>query len=412
MATPEAIRDEVLAWFANTWEPERPLIEWRRLLLDAGWAVPSWPHRWFGRDLPAWADRLVHETIRDAGGVAVPLGGGMGLAAPTILEHGSDDLKRRLLAPTITGEMRWCQLFSEPGAGSDLAGLSTTAVRDGDDWLISGQKVWNTSAHHAEMGMLLARTSWDVPKHQGITYFALPMHQRGVDVRPIRQMNHHASFNEVFLDECRVPVANVIGAVGDGWRVARATLMHERTFATMRRVDPPPRPWGRNVREAMAESEEHERTYAWYPQRAGRADLLVERARARALAGDPTVRQAIVDALGFQRASEWTAARAKRARQLGKPPGPEGSLGKLAASELARRSHRAHTMIAGADAIAWTGDDPTARTVVEVLLSTPAQSIAGGTDEIQRNIIGENILGLPREPAVDRGIPFRDVPRS
>ena len=179
----------------------------------------------------------------------------MSLAAPTIVTHGSDELRSRILRPTITGEVTWTQLFSEPGAGSDLAGLSTTAVRDGDDWIVNGQKVWNTSAHHADYGMLLARTDWDVPKHQGISYFVLPMKQPGVEVRPILQMNRHSSFNEVFLTDARIPAANLVGDLGDGWRVARTTLMHERTFATLRRPSfadgaqrsdrsrrPPPRP--------------------------------------------------------------------------------------------------------------------------------------------------------------------------
>ena len=159
----------------------------------------------------------------------------MSLAAPTIMTHGSDELRTRILRPTITGEVTWTQLFSEPGAGSDLAGLTTTAVRDGDDFVVNGQKVWNTSAHHADYGMLLARTDWDVPKHQGISYFVLPMDQPGVEVRPILQMNRHSSFNEVFLTDARIPAANFVGELGDGWRVARTTLMHERTFATLRR---------------------------------------------------------------------------------------------------------------------------------------------------------------------------------
>jgi alkylation response protein AidB-like acyl-CoA dehydrogenase len=408
----DEIRAEVLGWFERAWDPDLALLGWRERLLESGWAVPSWPTGWYGRGLPVWADRVAHDTIRHAGGVGIPLGGGMGLAAPTIVEHGSDELKRRLLAPTITGAMTWCQLFSEPGAGSDLAGLTTTAERDGDDWVISGQKVWNTSAHHADMAMLVARTSWDAPKHAGITYFALPMHQEGIEVRSIRQMNEHSSFNEVFLTECRVPHRNVIGDVGDGWRVARATLMHERTFATMRKVDMPAGPWGRAVREAKAEADDHLRTYVWYPQRAGRADLLVERARTAGVEHDPSIHRMLTEALGFRLVGEWTAARARRARELGKAPGPEGSLGKLAASELARRCHKAHTAIAGADGMLGATGDPVHDVIAEVLVSTPAQSIAGGTDEIQRNIIGENILGLPREPSLDRGIPFRDVSRN
>jgi alkylation response protein AidB-like acyl-CoA dehydrogenase len=406
----QALRREVAQWLAAHWDPGLGLLEWRERLVDGRWAVPSWPSRWHGRDLPSWADKVVADEIRDAGAVGTPLGGGMSLAAPTILAHGGDDLRERLLRPTITGALTWCQLFSEPGAGSDLAGLSTTAVRDGDDWIINGQKVWNTSAHHADFGMLLARTDWDVPKHAGISYFALPMQQPGVEVRPIVQMNGHSSFNEVFLTDARVPAANLVGQPGDGWRAARTTLMHERTFATLRRPSFSDG-GGRAIDEAAAESAEHFATYSWYPQRAGRADLVAARAQHHGRADDPLVRQEISSLVSFQRANEWTAARARAARAAGRAPGPEGSLGKLAASEVARRAARLHAEIAGATGLLAHGDDDLTAIVAEVLVSTPAQSIAGGTDEIQRNIIGENVLGLPREPAPDRDQPFREVRR-
>ena len=162
----------------------------------------------------------MHEELSDGGAVGPPVGGGMALAAPTILEHGPDALRARLLRRIITGEDTWCQLFSEPGSGSDLAGLTTRAELDGDEWVVNGQKVWNTSAHHADYGMLLARTDWDVPKHRGISYFALPMHQAGVEVRPLRQMNRHASFNEVFLTDARIPIDLMVGEPGEGWRAA------------------------------------------------------------------------------------------------------------------------------------------------------------------------------------------------
>ena len=397
MSTTEEIRAEVRAWLLEAWDPDVGLAAWRERLVDARWAVPSWPTRWHGRGLPTWADRVVADELRGHGAVGPPLGGGTSLAAPTVLEHGSDDLRDRVLRPTLTGELRWCQLFSEPGAGSDLAGLSTRAVLDGDEWVVNGQKVWTTSAHHADLAMLLARTDHAVPKHEGLSYFVLPMHQAGVEVRPIRQMNRHASFNAVFLTDARVPAANVVGVVGDGWRIARTTLSHERSFATLR----PQRyanigSTARTIAEADAEAAEHFATYIWYPQRAGRADLVIARARARGVDADPVVRQEIARLLSFVRANEWTAARAATARAMGRPPGPEGSLGKLAASEVARRSARVHTLIGGASAMLTIGTDPLDAVIAEVLLSTPAQSIAGGTDEIQRNIIGEKILGLPR----------------
>jgi alkylation response protein AidB-like acyl-CoA dehydrogenase len=408
--TRDEIASAVRAWLETAWDPERPLVEWRRLLVDAGWAAPSWPADRHGRGLPAWADEVVADELRNAGAVGTPVGVAMWLAAPTLLAHGDADLLDRLLRPILTGETSWCQLFSEPGAGSDLAGLTTTAVRDGDEWIVNGQKVWTTSAHHADMAMLLARTDWGVPKHKGLTYFALPMHQASIEVRPLKQMTGHASLNEVFFTDARVPDANVVGAVGDGWRVALTTLAHERRFGAVLAGTSAPAPSGRAAREAAAETAEHTKTYRWYPQRAGRPDLLAERcvgAGAGAIERDEVAR-----VLSRARASQWTAARAQAARALGRAPGAEGSLGKLAASHVAREASRAHSLIAGATGM-LAGTDPAGDPIVaEVLVSVPAQSIAGGTDEIQRNIIGEKVLGLPREPSSDRDIPFRDVPRN
>ncbi len=414
VASEASIAAAVRRWFSNAWDPDLSLVEWRTRLLESGWAVPSWSVDWFGRGLPAWSDAVAHREIRRAGGVATPLGVGSWLAAPTILEHGSDELRHRVLRPALTGEHTWCQLFSEPGAGSDLAGLKATAVRDGDTWIVNGQKVWNTSADHADRAMLVARSDWDAVKHAGLTYFVLDMDQPGVEVRPIRQMNDHASFNEVFLTDARVPHADVVGTVGDGWRVARATLAHERRFGFDRSTrfdeDAP----GRVITEARAEADEYNKTYVWYPQRQGRADLLVERARSGGRLADPLLRQDLMRVHAAQKTAEWTAERARVHRDLGRPPGPEGSIGKLATSEIARRCNDLHTRIAGADGMlsAPHADDPTHVVVAEVLVSTPAQSIAGGTDEIQRNILGESMLGLPKEPAADRGRPYREVGRS
>jgi alkylation response protein AidB-like acyl-CoA dehydrogenase len=289
--------------------------------------------------------------------------------------------------------------------------LTTTASLDGDEWVVNGQKVWNTSAHHADFGMLLVRTNWDAPKHRGITYLALPMQQPGVLVRPLRQMNGHASFNEVFLTDARVAKGYVVGDVNDGWRVAQTTLAHERRFGALsaRRYDPSPR---RVYQEARAEAEEHFKPYVWYPQRAGRADLLAERAGSADQRQDPAVRQAIAGVVGLQRASSWTAERARVARAAGRPPGPEGSLGKLASSRLARAAAGAHSLIGGAAGMLSGADAPLEGVVSEVLVSVPGQSIAGGTDEIQHNILGERVLGLPREPDAYRDRPFREVPRN
>jgi alkylation response protein AidB-like acyl-CoA dehydrogenase len=409
--TADQVEAEVRAFVAAEWDPDRALVEWRRTLVGAGLAAPSWPERWGGRGLPAWTDEVVGRALVAAGAVGVPVGSGMLLAAPTILEHGPDVVRDRYLVATLTGEMTWCQLFSEPGAGSDLAGLSTRADRDGDEWIVSGQKVWNTSAHHADVGMLVARTDWDVPKHAGITYFVLPMHQDGVEVRPLRQMNRHSSFNEVFLTEARVPGDHVVGEVGGGWRAAQTTLAHERRFGSLFAPSYAPGD-GRALREARAEAEAHFATYKWYPQRMGRVDLLAPQARAAGVADDPLVRDELAQVHSLQRIAGWTAQRAMTARRLGRPPGPEGSIGKLAASHVARAAAHAHGRIAGADGMLDGPESPAGGMVAEVLVSVPGQSIAGGTDEIQHNILGERALGLPREPDDSKTRPFKDVPRN
>ena len=329
---PEEVRHEVGAWLAANWDPDRRLADWRHRLLDSGWAAPTWPEEWFGKGLPAWADGVVAAELAAAGAVGAAVGSGMTLAAPTLLAHGSDELKRRLLPPTVTGEQTWCQLFSEPTNGSDLAGLITRAVLDGDEWVVNGQKLWSTSAHHADHGMLLARTDPSAPKHRGITYFVLPMHQPGVEVRPLHQMNGHSSFNEVFLTDARVPVANVVGAPGDGWAAAMTTLSHERGFATMRRPQFD-RAAGRTVSEAAAEAEEYFATYAWYPQRAGRPDLVAdlaprprsERAAVGGRAARSRSRQRVDGAPCRRRTGRRSpAGRRGVARQAGGQPGGTG----------------------------------------------------------------------------------------
>ena len=407
--TEDDVRAEVRAWLPGNWDPERPLVEWRAALADSGWGCPTWPQEWYGRGLPNHLGRVASAELRAAGAVGPAIGVGMSLAAPTLLAHGADDLKRRLLRRILTGEDTWCQLFSEPGNGSDLAGLTTHARRDGDEWVVSGQKVWTTGAHHATYGMLLARTDWEVPKHRGISFFAFPMRQPGVEVRPLRQMNGRSSFNEVFLDEARVPHANLVGELNGGWAAALTTLSHERGLAASLFGALPPAGGGRTRDEALAEASAYLKTYEWYPQRAGRADLVPARARAEGLDADPLVRQAVANMAATERTARLTADRAAANRRAGRSPGPEGSIGKLAASRIAREAAAAHSRIAGAQGLLTGPDSPENGIVAEVLVSVPGASIAGGTDEIQHNIIGERVLGLPKEPAIDADLPFRDV---
>ena len=418
----ETVAAEIDAWLRDHWDPALALVEWRNRLAAAGWIKPSWPVGLGGRGLPEWADGVVAAALTAIDAPGPPAGVGMALAAATILEHGSAEVRQRFLPRTIAGEYTWCQLFSEPGAGSDLAGVTTHAAPDGESWIVNGQKVWNTSAHHADYGILVARTHWDVPKHRGLTYFVLPMRQSGVTVRPLRQMNGHASFNEVFLDDAVIPPGHVVGDVGSGWTVALTTLAHER--AGFRRIVPVTRTVAdntgvgdiRDAGRARAEAEVERivasEPYSCYPQRTGRVDLLPERARAHGVAGDPAVRQAIARVHTLARVADWTASRATAARSLGRPPGPEGSIGKLAASGIARAAARAHGLIAGAAGLLSGTEGATGGVIAEILVSVPAASIAGGTDEIQHNILAERVLGLPKEPDVSTTVPFRDVPRN
>jgi alkylation response protein AidB-like acyl-CoA dehydrogenase len=424
---------ELRDWIGANWDPELSLAAWRQRLADSGWACPDWPADCCGRGLPAGVAAQVAVVMAAARIPGPPEGVGVVLAAPVIIEHGSEELKRRLVRPTVTAEIMWCQLFSEPGAGSDLAGLSTRAEPDGaGGWLVTGQKVWSTGAATADFGLLLARTDPSVPKHEGITAFALPMRQPGIQVRPLRQMNGHASFNEVFLDGARVPAGNVIGRPGGGWRVARATLARERRLATSvvrpaqgaapGASEAPGAPGASGAagdaaaglawREAIAERVAAAEPHKWYPQRAGRADLVTERARAEGRAADPLVRQEIARLTELAWSARWTAARAAAARAAGQAPGPEGSLGKLASSRIARQAARVHALIAGPSAMLTGAGSPLDGVIAEITLSVPAISIAGGTDEIQRTIIAERILGLPREPDAARDLPFRDLPHS
>ena len=306
--------EELKRWLEANWDPDLSLLEWRTRMVDAGWGCPTWPTEWGGRGLPVALADTITETLADFGVPGPPESVGMHLAVPTLLEHASNDLNTRFLRPTATGAIVWCQLFSEPGAGSDLAGLTTRAESDGDEWVISGQKVWNTGAAQADYGLLLARTDWDVPKHQGISYFVLPMRQSAVVVRPLRQMNGHSSFNEVFLDEARVPTSNVVGDPGRGWQAALTTLAHERRLASSRRRTRP-RAKGRVWQEASSEQRAASEPHKWYPQRAGRVDLLVERAQACGVNEDPLVRQEIANVLSFSSAAKWTAQRAAAAKR-------------------------------------------------------------------------------------------------
>ncbi|MBT6426034.1 MAG: acyl-CoA dehydrogenase [Rhodospirillaceae bacterium] len=411
--TVASVRAEARAWLEANWDPNLGLVEWRNILADTGWGMPTWPGEWYGKGMSSELGRVIEEEFHEIGAIGVARAGIRMLAAATLLEHGSEMHKEKFLRRILTGEDTWCQLFSEPGSGSDLAGAVTRADLKGNKWIVNGQKVWTTSAHHAEWGLLLARTDWDVPKHRGLSYFVLDMTQAAVEVQPLKQMNGHASFNQVFFTDAVIEPEFMVENLGDGWKIATTTLMHERRGADgLRRwetgTDRPERAYAEE-REELAHAMA---PYKWYPQRMGRVDLVIQRAKETGTFEDPTVRQEIAKLLIMAKSAEWTARRAREAQVQGRNQGPEGSIGKLAASHLARLGNQVHTQISGADAMLTGEDSPMDGVIAEILVSTPAISIAGGTDEIQRNIISERVLGMPKEPRNDTDRPFRDVPRN
>ena len=301
------------------------------------------------------------------------------LARPTLLAWGTDEQKDRYVGAIDRTEEIWCQLFSEPGSGSDLAGLSTRAVRDGDEWVVDGQKVWSSLAHEADYGLLLARTDPDQPKHKGITYFICDMRLPGIEVRPLVQITGESEFNEVFLDGVRIPDSCRLGPLNEGWRVAMSTLMNERTVFTIS-----PEGTGR-----------------------GTADDLVDLAKRLGRTDDPVVRDQLMRLLATDRALAWTLLRADADPEAN--GGAASSVAKLLSSELSQRITTAAIDLSGPAGVAW--EAPGQPLLVREFLQARSLTIAGGTSEIQRNILGERILGLPREPEPDRNLPWRQIAR-
>jgi alkylation response protein AidB-like acyl-CoA dehydrogenase len=286
-----------------------------------------------------------------------------------------------------------CLLYSEPGAGSDLAGLQTRADRDGDEWIVNGQKVWTSQAHRADFGMLIARTDWDVPKHRGITFFWFPMRQPGVEVRPIRQITNEAHFNEVFITNGRVPDANRLGDLNDGWRVLQTALAYERSVM------------GEAARGPKKSEAAEERGGTM-----GHVDL-VELARAYGREHDPVVRQGIARIHILRTVNRWNTLRAKAQLEQG-TSSPIMSLGKLAMSNILHGDAAVQQQIIATETMLDGPDTPRSEAANFLALNAYFTSIGGGTDQIQRNIIGERVLGLPREPEVDRDLAFKDVRKA
>ena len=417
MALERAVEDiatDFKAWLEESWDPDISLREWWARLADSGWAAPTWPEQGHGRGLTAKGAAVVREMLAEARAPGPPAGLGLMLAGPTIIAHGTDEQKQRYLRPILSGEEAWCQLFSEPGAGSDLASLQCRAVQDGDEWIINGQKVWTSGGQLADLGMLLARTNPDAAKHKGITYFAIDMNQPGIEVRPLREMTGRALFNEVFFTDARVRSDAIIGGLNEGWAVALTTLANERVAlggggGAVGNV-PGPRGGMLELRAGdVGARSGRGRTGTAAAMGARGFDMLRRLSEQLGRSQDPMVRQKLAQLYTLDEISRYTQLRAKSALAQGGRPGPEVSTGKLQISRITRLSRDLGMEILGASGMLHGSDAPMNGAVQELALFSPAVSIYGGSDEIQRNIVGERVLGLPKEPATDKGVPFRDL---
>lgn len=426
------LRDEIQTWLHENWDPDLTVGQWWELLGLAGWVAPTWPAAWFGRNLSTAEGNVVSSEIAAFGALGAPGGLGLLLAGPTIVTHGDDEQKGRYLRDIVTGQRSWCQLFSEPNAGSDLAGLQTRAELDGEQWVINGQKVWTSGGQAADLGMLIARTDPLAPKHQGITYFAIDMAQPGMDVRPLREITGRALFNEVFITDARTASDTVIGGLGNGWKVANTTLTFERAglgagggSGAASAVMP-----GQKMGQLDKRAGDFAAAPGTKPKRAGGGAgglfgsaerLLVGLATDNGTIADAGVRQELARLHSLNEIARYSNLRMKAAKAAGRDPGPVASTAKLSMSRIITLARELGLRILGPYGTlhAYESgertvlDEATGRgldaMVTEMSLFSPAPSIYGGTDEIQKNIVGERVLGLPKEPAQDRSTPFSEL---
>jgi alkylation response protein AidB-like acyl-CoA dehydrogenase len=400
-----AARDEALAWLTAHWDPDLTVREWWARLADSGWGFPTWPERWFGRAMSADQAAGVRAAYTRAGVLGPPAGLGQLLGGPTLLVHGSDEQKARFLPEIAGGTEAWCQFFSEPGSGSDLASAQTRAVPGPDGWTVDGQKVWTSGAQFADRGMLLARTDPGVPKHHGLSYFIIDLDQPGIEVRPLHQMNGAHGFNEVFFTGAHVDRDRLVGEVGGGWSVAVTTLMYERFMSAMPSAAPGAKGGQLDEPAGQAAARAAEQRSVI---RTGVSKLVIDAARELCDTAGPVRRQQLA-ALWAQETVNGYLARGGQTARDARRPGAQGSLAKLARSRLARAGREAGMSVLGAQGMLDSADGPGRGEVQLLALSSPGTSIAGGTDEIQRGIVGERVLGLPKEPRTDRDVPFRDL---
>jgi alkylation response protein AidB-like acyl-CoA dehydrogenase len=370
-------------WSRQSDHPDYPkrCKEWQHTLYEGGWGAITWPEAYGGRGLSGWHQSIFNQEAAaydvSTGAFAV----GIGMCGPTLIAHGTEEQKQRYLPAMIRGEEVWCQLFSEPEAGSDLAGLKTRAIRDGDEFVVNGQKVWNSGAHYSDWGILLTRTDPDAPKHKGITYFLVDMRTPGIEVRPLVQITGHAHFNEVFLTDVRIPFENVVGQINAGWGPTHTTLANERTLIGGS---------GHGVTTSQ----------------------LKELARQCGRDKDPVIRQDIARAHTRIQLMRYMNLRVQTASSQGKAPGPEASTLKLFISQHQSLTGDLVMAIMGTSGMLAKGDAIDEGHWQNAFLGQWSSKIGGGTDQIQRNTIGERVLGLPAEPRVDKDVPFKDLAGS
>jgi alkylation response protein AidB-like acyl-CoA dehydrogenase len=425
---------ELQSFLESEWDPDLTVAEWWEKLGTEGWSAPAWPEAHYGRGLsPADAGRVAR-AIGDFGALGAPGGLGLLLAGPTIVTHGSDEQKKVWLRDIVTGQKGWCQLFSEPGAGSDLAGLNSKALRDGEEWIVNGQKVWTSAGHVADMGMLIARTDPDAPKHKGITYFGIDMHQPGIEVVPLKEMTGQALFNEVFLTDARTPADSVIGDYGQGWIVANTTLAFERAglgagsghaAASAATPGTVAGDLDRRAGDFATGGGGRRRGGGGGPGAlAGAYGLILETAKATGQIDDPIVRQGLMRLHSLNEIARIGGQRLKAEKAAGRDLPGFGNLAKLSMSEILRLSRDLGLSVLGPAGtihsyhgegreVVSAADLPAfAPMLTGMALFAQGPPIYGGTDQIQRNIIGERVLGLPKEPGPAKDTPYSELPKN
>ena len=447
----DELLSDLRSWLAKNWDPDLAVGEWWERLGLEGWSAPGLPSNAYGKGMARTDAVLVAQEISRFGALGAPAGLGLLLAAPTIATHGTQEQIDTYVREIVTGQKAWCQLFSEPQAGSDLAGLQTKAVRDGDEWIVNGQKVWTSGGQYADLGMLLARTDPTVPKHVGISYFAFEMHQEGVDVRPLKEMTGHALFNEVFLTDARVADTALIGGVNQGWAAANTTLMNERaglgsgggTAAGGDSAQPGTvmGVLGKRVGDFVEGKERTGTRRGTTAVRAGSRDdggggsglisvlrggagLLIRMAQSNGANRDAGVRQDLVRLYTLGELGRFNGLRVKAVREKGGDIAGMPNIAKLSMSQIVRLTRDLGLRIAGPAGTlhAYQADEkaglakvignPFVGGITEMALFAQAPPIYGGTDQVQRNIIGERALGLPKEPNNDRVMPFSELPKN